>query len=207
MGSTGQSFPSNGAIGTINGIRRSIDVTDLLTIQEVRYDLLVDDPTIPGCELVHFQSFHDERGELIPILSEVKPNVQYAYWSRTKEGYARDIDRWHIHTYHSDRFIVVGTSCYFALSDGSRTELVLIEGDVPHCMLIVPPGVYHSLCAPCGHIGGTTIMSFPTEIYDPADEGRVPFGDLKAPWPWRLRQGYCNRGKKSGGVVECPVEA
>lgn len=138
-----------------------------------------------GCALYTLDKFSDERGCTVPVLSLTEHDMpyieQYAYYSITQPGAARDDDRWHVHQGHTDRFVVVHGYLMFAVSDGNRTVRITLYGRYPR-MLIVPPGVYH--CLRNTHDKPSILLNLPDRIYDPSDEGRVPFGDLKAEHPW-----------------------
>jgi dTDP-4-dehydrorhamnose 3,5-epimerase-like enzyme len=133
-----------------------------------------------------------------------------SYTSLTIAGQFRDPDRWHVHQVQTDRFVVVLGEMTLALCDqrkGSPTEgnleVVRLIGipisdpiyptsrDLSTYLLPVPPGVLHAL----GNISSAPFLyqNFPTELYSPADEGRVPFSELNVPslhgpFSWNLVQ-------------------
>ncbi|MGH9029779.1 MAG: hypothetical protein ACRDV4_09215 [Acidimicrobiales bacterium] len=82
-----------------------------------------------------------------------------------------------------------------------RLEVVRMEGaryeqaarrereDVPTYLIPIPPGVYHCI----GNMSDRpfVLTNFPTELYDPGDEGRVPFLEVRVasidtPFDWDL---------------------
>lgn len=142
---------------------------------------MTEDASLFGCDLVSLDRFLDERGYLVPLWSQKNASPQYAYYSVTFAGQARDSDKWHIHKDHIDRFVVVHGNLLFALSDGKTTILVALSGRDPK-MLIVPPGVYHCLINRWDK--DAMILNLPSQIYDPSDEGRVSFDDLETSHPW-----------------------
>ncbi len=120
------------------------------------------------------------------------------YTSVTVGGEYRDVDRWHVHERQTDRFIVGVGDLALALYDGraeSPTHGFLdvirmasaaylsptsaAQSDTETYMLAIPPRVYHAL-------GNLTpypaiLQNFPTELYNPSDEGRAPFIEIVVP--------------------------
>ena len=140
-----------------------------------------EDAPLFGCDLISLDKFLDERGYLVPLWSQDIESPQYAYYSITFAGQARDPDRWHIHQIQEDRFVVLAGNLLFGLSDGQETVIVALSGRDPK-MLIVPPGVYHCLNNRWGK--DALLLNMPTRIYNPEDEGRVPFNELGVNKPW-----------------------
>ena len=140
-----------------------------------------EDAPLFGCDLISLDKFLDERGYLVPLWSQDIESPQYAYYSVTFAGQARDPDRWHIHQIQADRFVVLAGNLLFGLSDGQETVVVALSGRDPK-MLIVPPGVYHCLNNRWGK--DALLLNMPTRIYNPEDEGRVPFNELGVNKPW-----------------------
>lgn len=105
------------------------------------------------------------------------------YCSVTNPGFARDENLWHQHPDQTDRFVVIKGNAVFALFDvrpNSKTKDVLNlflmgekNGDDNQYLLTIPPEVLHGFCTvgnePC------YLLGFPTLVYDPKQEGRVPF--------------------------------
>ncbi len=142
----------------------------------------------------------DSRGFLVETLRADDPGVEgsrfrMSYTSFTNPGQYRDIDRWHVHRVQSDRFICLLGEMTLALLDGrkgSRTEglldVVRLSGvsaahptspsarNFTTYLIQVPPGVLHSL----GNLSSEPFLyqNYPTELYNPSDEGRVPFSSL-----------------------------
>ena len=143
-----------------------------------------------GCGLYTLDKFQDDRGFLVPMLSVEEPCEQYAYYSVTYPGVARDIDRWHVHQHQTDRFVVLRGQLTFAISDGIHGNIVRItmygyrmpDTDKRSRMLVVPPGVYH--CLRNTGSKDALLLNMPTRIYNPEDEGRVPFNELGVNKPW-----------------------
>lgn len=130
------------------------------------------------------------------------------YTSLTFPGHFRDADRWHVHRVQTDRFVVILGEMVLALCDDrpesptrGRLEVIRMTGmthdtlapssagDLTGHLVPIPPGVLHCI----GNLGAEPFLlqNFPTELYNPSDEGRVPFAskpiaDLGQPFAWEL---------------------
>lgn len=167
----------------------------------------------------------DSRGFLVETLRSDDPGVdadrfRMSYTSLTVPGQFRDADRWHVHQVQTDRFVVLMGEMTLVLLDGrsgSPTEGVLdvvrfagVPWDAPTApaareqptyLVPIPPGVLHSL----GNLADAPFIyqNYPTELYDPADEGRVPFATLPVaaiggPFSWsRLRSTGARRSEEA----------
>lgn len=139
----------------------------------------------------------DVRGFLVETLRSDDTDVNGAhfrmsYCSLTMPGEFRDRDRWHVHRVQTDRFIVVLGEMTLALLDGredsstqGRLEVIRMSGcqfpgqqgsgaDPAETYLVpIPPGVLHCV----GNLSSAPFLlqNYPTELYNPSDEGRVPF--------------------------------
>lgn len=171
--------------------------------------------TIQGSRPLTRVVHHDARGFLVETLRTDDIPVEgsrfrMTYSSLTLPGQFRDADRWHVHRIQTDRFIVLLGEMTLALYDGREEsptkgtlEVVRMRGepflDVPvprkgdsetH-LVPVPPGVLHCI----GNLSNFPFLlqNLPTELYNPTDEGRVPFAEcpivsLAGPFDWRLVQ-------------------
>ncbi len=165
--------------------------------------------------VVHALTVHrDRRGLLVEMLRADWPEIvaperpfAQSYYSITYPWIARDEDRWHVHQHQEDRFIVCqgdvvlaiydwrpesptyGRLNLFLLGESSRTDwqpLVLVPARTLHGFVVVGdrPAV---------------LVNFPTRLYNPADEGRVPFSDVKAtfsdgePFDWERIRAWWRR--------------
>ena len=138
----------------------------------------------------------DESGTLVEILRTDWPDIYDAksrpfaqtYYSATPAGLARDEDVWHVHRSQEDRFVVAAGSIVLALWDGrpcSPTQgtldlLPLGEwaGHGTQYAVMIPRQVHHGFM-----VTGTEtaiLLNSPTHLYDPSDEGRVPFTEVHA---------------------------
>ena len=142
----------------------------------------------------------DHRGMLMETLKEdwsdvferLKHQFGQSYFSITNPGFARDEDKWHLHpTKQTDRFIVIKGSAVVALYD-AREEAKTFQtlnlflmgeknGDDDQYLLFIPKRVLHAFCTvgnePC------YLVSYPDCLYDPVEEGRVPFSQAGVSFP------------------------
>ena len=110
------------------------------------------------------------------------------YFSITPPGLARDEHQWHLHQKQEDRFLVVSGEIVVSVADyrkDSETYGVLNlfhmkPIDEPYAILI-PKGTLHGFLV----VGSSdaTLLNFPTQVYNPEDELRVPYeeADIKTP--------------------------
>jgi len=150
------------------------------------------------------RTFHqDPRGFLIETLRADDSTVDGArfrmtYSSLTLPGQFRDTDRWHVHKVQTDRFVVVLGEMTLALFDQrpqsstqGQLDVVRMSGvpresvsstqsrDLTTFLVPIPPGVLHCI----GNLGTEPFLlqNFPSELYNPSDEGRVAFATLPIP--------------------------
>ncbi len=137
----------------------------------------------------------DERGILVESLkidwpevfdSQKRPFTQ-CYYSMTKPGAARDADRWHYHQRQEDRFVVIKGEIVVAMYDWRKDSpthgnLNLFsmgesQGENGQYLLLVPINVLHCF----KNIGQAEaiLLNFPTRLYDPEEEKRIPFKEVK----------------------------
>ena len=150
------------------------------------------------------RTFHqDPRGFLVETLRADDEAIDGArfrmtYSSLTLPGQFRDADRWHVHKVQTDRFVVVLGEMTLALCDQrtdsssyGQLDVIRMTGafrdsvasprprDFTTYLVPIPPGVLHCI----GNLGTEPFLlqNFPTELYNAADEGRVPFESLPIP--------------------------
>ena len=166
----------------------------------------------------------DNRGILVETLradwtdlfdSEERPFAQ-TYYSVTEPNVARDENEWHVHERQEDRFVVLSGEMVIGLHDPrpdspTRGTINLFRmgdslGDDGQFAVLIPRLVHHGFVV--GPNRPAVLTNFPTRIYDPNDEGRVPFDQVGALMPdgslfsWNLVR------KSLGGntaVTESPV--
>lgn len=149
---------------------------------------------IDGAHLRKLKVNQDQRGLLIETLKTDWPDIfseelsfNQTYFSLTNPGFARDEDKWHIHPTQTDRFVVIKGSIVFALYDqreNSPTKDTLnlfLMGEKNDAdnqyLLLIPPRVLHAFCV----VGQESayLLAYPNRLYNPAEEGRVPFKDVE----------------------------
>jgi dTDP-4-dehydrorhamnose 3,5-epimerase-like enzyme len=149
-------------------------------------------PAIHDVVVRALTTHRDPRGTLTELLRADWPGVfgeampfAQVYTSTTAPGVARDIDQWHVHRHQTDRFYCVAGTIVVAIADPreaspSRGALMLVElaarEDGPAPLLVtIPPRTLHGFVVTSD--GPATLLNFPNRLYDPADEGRLPFTD------------------------------
>lgn len=163
----------------------------------------------PTVRTVH----QDPRGFLLETLRSDDEAIggshfRMSYSSVTMPGQYRDADCWHFHKVQTDRFVVILGEMTLALLDErpntpshGRLEVIRMTGvhrdelahspprDITTYLVPIPPGVLHCI----GNLGSEPFLlqNYPTELYNPADEGRVPFEAkpilaLRRPFAWNL---------------------
>lgn len=134
----------------------------------------------------------DPRGTLTELLRADWPDLYNAglpfaqvYTSTTASGVARDEDRWHVHRHQTDRFYCVAGRIVVAIADArpdspTRGRVMLVElaaaPDAPAPLVVtIPPGTLHGFVVTSET--PATLLNFPNRLYDPSDEGRLPFAE------------------------------
>lgn len=133
--------------------------------------------------------FHkDESGSLVETLrsdwSDVfdSNDLSFAmqYLSITPSGAIRDKGSWHVHKFQKDRFVCVSGRIVTALYDAREksktfkmTNLFIQGSDNQDemFMIVIPQQVYHGFAVVSKNAG--YLLNFPTQLYNPQDEGRV----------------------------------
>lgn len=156
----------------------------------------------------------DETGILVETLRSDWPEIynnedrKFAmqYYSKTNPGIARDEDVWHFHpTGQEDRFLVVEGSIVVAVGDqreGSSTKgvlnLFLMESAKDPYMILIPKRTLHGFMV----VSKTPaiLLNFPTRVYNPEEEGRIPYQEAKVTtddgdiFTWDLVRKHLNLG-------------
>lgn len=153
---------------------------------------------VQGAVLHGLTTHRDPRGTLTELLRADWPDVfgetmpfAQVYTSTTAPGVARDIDKWHAHQHQADRFYCVQGRIVVAIADPrsdspTAGNLMLVEleagEDGPAPLLVtIPPRTLHGFVVTSE--SPATLLNFPTRIYDPSDEGRVPFDEAAITFP------------------------
>lgn len=134
---------------------------------------------------------NDPTGSLVETLREDWQDVigadmpfKMQYISQTPPGIARDEDKWHVHKFQKDRFVCLFGKIATAIYDpreGSPTKGKLNlftmspEIDDEMYMLVIPEQTHHGFIS----LGKTPaiLANFPTQLYNPEDEGRIGHTD------------------------------
>lgn len=155
-------------------------------------------PAVAGVTLRGLATNRDPRGTLTELLRAdwadvYGPEMPFAqvYTSTTAPGVARDVDRWHVHRHQTDRFYCVAGRIVVAIADPreespTRGAIMLVElaaqPDGPAPLLVtIPPRTLHGFVVTSE--GPATLLNFPNRLYDPADEGRMPFTEARITLP------------------------
>jgi dTDP-4-dehydrorhamnose 3,5-epimerase len=144
---------------------------------------------IDGIVLKELVTHTDDRGffrEIIRVTDDFFPEG-FGQWSHSLmyQGVAK---AWHIHKVQVDWWYVAGGVLKVALHD-TRTEsatagetMELLMGDNQAAKVLrIPPGVAHG----CKCISGPAHLFYVTsQVYDPADEGRIAHDDSVIGYDW-----------------------
>ena len=144
---------------------------------------------IEGVVLRNLATHADERGffrEIIRVTDDFFA-AGFGQWSHSLM-YPGVVKAWHIHAQQVDWWYVAGGVLKVALHDtrpDSRTHRQTVDflmGDNQAAqVLCIPPGVAHG----CKCVAGPAHLLYVTShVYDPADEGRIPHGDLGIGYDW-----------------------
>lgn len=107
------------------------------------------------------------------------------YYSVTQSGIARDESQWHFHPGgQQDRFFVVSGSIVVAIADyrnESETKgllnLFYMQSTENPYLLVIPKQSLHTYMVTSQT--PATLLNFPTRLYDPKEEVRIPFDSAK----------------------------
>ncbi|OGH54131.1 MAG: hypothetical protein A2423_02875 [Candidatus Levybacteria bacterium RIFOXYC1_FULL_40_10] len=147
---------------------------------------------IEGVLMYPLKVNRDESGILIETLRKDWPGIyggdrEFAmqYMSVTEPRVARDESVWHYHpTSQEDRFLVAYGEIITAVADnreGSETEGILNlfhqKSDEEPYILVIPKRTLHGFMV----VSKTpaVLLNFPTALYSPQEEGRVPYSVAK----------------------------
>jgi dTDP-4-dehydrorhamnose 3,5-epimerase len=153
---------------------------------------------IGGVTLRALHVNRDPRGTLTELLRSDWPDIfgpempfAQVYLSTTGPGVARDEDRWHVHQHQTDRFYCVAGRIVVAIADAragsaTRGRIMLVELTADHdapasLMVTIPPGTLHGFVVTSEQ--PASLLNFPNRLYDPSDEGRLPFAEAGITFP------------------------
>lgn len=124
--------------------------------------------------------FETLRKDWQDVVNDTDLKFAMQYMSMTPAGVARDEDKWHVHKFQKDRFICASGGIVTAIYDPrqnsqtkDRLNLFLMgpEKESEMYMLIIPENTYHGFMTISKDPG--YLLNFPTQLYNPEDEGRV----------------------------------
>ena len=144
---------------------------------------------INGVVLKELATHTDERGFFREIIRTTDDFFAegFGQWSHSLM-YTGVVKAWHIHKVQVDWWYVAGGVLKIALHDTRRdssthrktVDFLLGEGQ-PARVLRVPPGVAHG----CKAVSGPVHLFYVTsKIYNPDDEGRIPYDDPAIGYDW-----------------------
>jgi dTDP-4-dehydrorhamnose 3,5-epimerase len=107
------------------------------------------------------------------------------YYSETPSGLARDENVWHYHpTVQDDRFSVIKGEIVVAIGDNredSKTKGLLnlfhINARNNPYMVLIPRKTLHGFIVVSSE--PAILINFPTGLYNPKEEGRIPYQDAQ----------------------------
>ncbi|MDO8657713.1 MAG: dTDP-4-dehydrorhamnose 3,5-epimerase family protein [Candidatus Levybacteria bacterium] len=158
---------------------------DFITLENKDRIKLIEDVVIRPLKINK-----DESGTLVETLRADWEDIygfgrefKMQYYSITPPGLARDEFVWHFHpTMQEDRFLVVQGSIVLAVADnrkGSPTEGLLnlfrVDADKNPYMVLVPKETLHTFMVISSQ--PAILLNFPTALYNPKEEGRIPFSE------------------------------
>ena len=120
------------------------------------------------------------------------------YYSETPSGLARDENVWHYHpTIQDDRFSVVKGEIIVAIGDNRKDSetkellnLFYINARKDPYMVLIPRKTLHGFMVVSKE--PAILINFPTGLYNPKEEGRIPYQDVQmkmsdgTPFSWDL---------------------
>jgi dTDP-4-dehydrorhamnose 3,5-epimerase len=134
----------------------------------------------------------DESGVLVETLRKDWVDIyndgrefSMQYYSETASGLARDEKVWHYHpTVQDDRFSVIKGEVVVAIADNreeSETKgllnLFYINAKKNPYLVLIPRRTLHGFLVVSGE--SAILINFPTGLYNPKEEGRVPYEDAQ----------------------------
>jgi len=157
-------------------------------------DLANQKDPIEGVVLRKLIIHKDPTGSLVETLrcdwTDVfdKKDLPFAmqYVSVTPSGIARDENVWHVHKHQTDRFICIDGKVVVAIYDHreksktyGKLNLFIMgpENENEMYLLIIPKEAFHSFMTISKN--PAHLLNFPTRLYNPQDEGRVPNKEFK----------------------------
>jgi dTDP-4-dehydrorhamnose 3,5-epimerase len=150
---------------------------------------------VAGVKLNPFPVWPDDRGYFLEIarLSQGLVNEFPATSSQVSAAfnYPGIIKAFHYHKFQTDYWVPVAGLLQVALVDlrkdsatfGAKNTLYV--GALRPWQILVPPGVAHGYKVVGEH--PSTLVYITNRIYDPKDEGRIPYNDASIAYDWELQ--------------------
>ena len=141
--------------------------------------------SIEGVVLKELVTHEDDRGFFRELIRETDEFFdRFGQWSHSFM-YPGTAKAWHIHRRQTDYWYVIGALkvALYDSRDDSPTKGQLVDflmGDGHATCLKIPPGVAHG----CRALERTHLLYITTRIYDPDDEGRIPYDDPSIGYDW-----------------------
>lgn len=141
---------------------------------------------IDGVEVKELVTHADERGFFREIIRETDAFFgHFGQWSHSLM-YPGTGKAWHIHREQTDWWYCIGALKVglYDLREGSLTRgqtVTLLMGErYGATCLKIPPGVAHG----CRALEQTHLLYITSNVYNPADEGRIPHDDPTIGFDW-----------------------
>lgn len=150
---------------------------------------------IEGVKIKRLEHIPDERGWLMEILrcdDGIFKNFGQVYITAT---YPEVVKAWHLHKKQTDNICCIKGVVKVVLYDArekSPTKKEINEfliGERNHCLIVIPPGVYHGW--KCISQDEAIVINISTEPYNKKtpDEYRLPPDTKEIPYEWVLTPG------------------
>jgi len=107
------------------------------------------------------------------------------YYSETDSGIARDESVWHLHpTYQEDRFLLAKGEIVVAIADQREASLTKgllnlfhVTSRIDPYIVLIPHNTLHGFMVVSQE--PAILMNYPTGLYNPKEEGRVPYNQAQ----------------------------
>jgi dTDP-4-dehydrorhamnose 3,5-epimerase len=163
----------------IGKIIRSVNSTDL----------------IEGVRLQAYELWPDDRGYFLEVI-RMKQGLAAAFVPETTQvsaalSYAGTIKAFHFHRYQTDLWVPSSGVFQVALVDlrtNSPTfgvKNTIYAGELRPWQVLIPPGVGHGYKV-IGERPGMLVY-VTNQLYNPQDEGRIPYDDAAIQYDWEIQ--------------------
>lgn len=164
-----------------------VNMLNIINVENIDNNKIIN-----GTILHPYKINSDESGILVETLRTdwedvINENMPFAmqYYSITQPGVARDENLWHYHPGgQQDRFLVVSGSIVVAVADNEKDSLTYGVLNLFHLdckkdpyLLVVPKRTLHTFLVSSKE--PAILLNFPTKLYDPKEEWRIPFDEAK----------------------------